>query len=161
MVEVKEMQREVCYKAHRYKVFSGVRIVVITLTKLIPSPILIAGHRGLVSYEGQFTICCGCGETVHFNQVCPKRRRVGFETTKEPIVPWADNAVSGNRSLRSDREENERGGGPTENTDGLRRRTSSRRRGTNARGQHAFDWCSVGTERRIGTRWDRRKWRPE
>jgi len=100
--EIKEMQREVWSKAYRYNVFSGVRIIVITLTKHIPSHIMIAGHRGLVSYEGQPTTCYGCGETGHFNQVCPKRRRLGFETTKEPKVSWADIAVSGNRSPRSD-----------------------------------------------------------
>ena len=74
----------------------------ITLTKRIPSHIMIAGHRGLVSYEGQPTTCCGCGEMGHFNQVWPKRRRVGVATTKEPTLPWADFAVSGTRSPRSD-----------------------------------------------------------
>ena len=99
--EIKEMQREVCSKAYHYKDFSGVRTVVITLTKHIPSHILIAGHRGLVSYEGQLTTCYDCGETGHFNQVCPKRRRVEVETTKKPRVSWADIAVDGNRSPRS------------------------------------------------------------
>jgi len=82
--EIKEMQREVWSKANRYKVFTGVRIVVITLTKHIPSHIMIAGHRGLVSYEGQPTTCYGCGETGHFNQVCPKRRRVGLKRPRSP-----------------------------------------------------------------------------
>jgi len=100
--EIKEMQQEVWSKAYRYKVFSGVRIMVITLMKHIPSHIMIAGHRGLVSYEGQPTTCYGCGETGHFNQVCPKRQRVGVETTKEPTVSWADIAVSGNRRPKSD-----------------------------------------------------------
>jgi hypothetical protein len=80
---------------------------VITLTKHIPSHIIIVGHRRLVSYEGQPTTCYGCGETGDFNQICPKRRRVGVETTKEPTVSWADIAVSGNRSPRSDGEEEE------------------------------------------------------
>ena len=103
---IKEMQREVVSKAYR-KVFSGVRIVVITLTKHIPSHIMIVGHRGLVSYEGQPVTCCGCGETGHLNQVCPKRRRVGVETTKDHTVSWADIAVSGNRSPMSDEGEKE------------------------------------------------------
>jgi len=63
---------------------------------------MMAGHRGLVSYEGQPTICYGCGETGHFKQVCPKRRRVGVATTEEPTLSWADIAVSGTRSLWSD-----------------------------------------------------------
>jgi len=102
--EVKKMQRETCYLlfvAYRYKVFSGVRIMVITLTKHIPSHKMIAGHRGLESYEGQPTTSYGCGETGHFNHVCPKRRRVGVETTKEPKVSWADKAVSGNMSPKT------------------------------------------------------------
>jgi len=60
--EINEMQRTVWSNAYRYKVFSGVRIVVITLTKHIPSHVMIAGPRVLVSYEGQPTTCYGCGE---------------------------------------------------------------------------------------------------
>ena len=74
----------------------------ITLTKHIPSYMMIEGHRGLVSYEGQPTTCCGCDETRHFNQVCPQRRRVGVATTKDPTVSRSDIAVSGTRSPRSD-----------------------------------------------------------
>ena len=79
----------------------------ITLTKHIPSHIMIAGHRGLVSYEGQLTTCYGHGEMGHFNQVCPKRQKVGFATTKEPTASWTDIAVSGTRSPRSDGGEKE------------------------------------------------------
>jgi len=63
---------------------------------------MMAGHRALVSYEGQLTTCYGCSETGYFKQVCPKRRRVGVETTKGSTLSWADVAVSGTRSLRSD-----------------------------------------------------------
>ena len=83
--EIKELPEEVWSKAYRYKI-CGLRIVVIILTKDIPSHIMIAGNRGLVLYEGQPTTCYGCGERIHLNQVCPKRRRAGFETTKEPTV---------------------------------------------------------------------------
>jgi len=100
--EIKEMQREVWSKAYRYKVFSGVRIVVITLTKHIPSHMTTARHIVLVSYEGQPTACYGRGETEHFYQVCPKRRRVRIVTTKQPTVSWADIAANGTRSPRSD-----------------------------------------------------------
>ena len=82
--------------------FNGVRIVVNTLTKQIPSHMMIAEHRGLVSYERQLTTCYGCSETGHFNQVFPKRQRMGVATTKEPTVSWSDIAVSGTRSPRSD-----------------------------------------------------------
>jgi len=95
--EIKEIQREVWCKAYRYKVFSGATIVAITSAKHIPSHIVIAGHKGLVLYEGQHTTYHGCGETGHFNQVCPKRRREGAAPTKEPAVSRADIAASGNR----------------------------------------------------------------
>ena len=101
------MQREVWSKTCRYQVSSDVRMVVITLTIHIPSHMTRAGHRGLVSYVGQPTTCYGCGETVHFNQVCPKRRRVGLAKTKEPTVSWADIAVSGIRNPRTGGEEEE------------------------------------------------------
>jgi len=53
------------------------------------------------------------------------------------------------------------GGWPTGYTDGLRRWASSRIWGSNARGQHAFEWYCVGTERRTGTVCGRRMRRPE
>jgi len=84
--EIKEIQREVWFKAYHYKVLSAVRIVVINITKHIPSHKMIAEHTGLVSYEGQPTACYGCGEMRHFNQVRIKRRRVRVETTKEPTI---------------------------------------------------------------------------
>jgi hypothetical protein len=34
----------------------------------VPSHIEVAGHRALVSYEGQPTICYGCDETEHVYQ---------------------------------------------------------------------------------------------
>jgi len=82
---------------------------------------MTAGHKSLVSYEGQHTTCYGCGETGHFNKVCPKRRRVVFETTKLPKVSWADIAVSGNRCPSSDGGVKEKEADKQEYTDGLRR----------------------------------------
>jgi len=102
------MQLESWSKAYSYKVYTGVRIIVIALMKHIPSHMTMAGDRVLISYEGQPTTCYGCGETGHFNQYCPKRRRVGVAMTKELTAPWADIAASETRSLRSDGEE---GGG--------------------------------------------------
>ena len=98
------MQLESWSKAYRYKVYTGVRIVVIALMKHIPSHMTMAGDRVLISYERQPTTCYGCGETGHFNQYCPKRRRVGVATTKELTASWPDIAASGTRSPRSDGE---------------------------------------------------------
>ena len=41
--EIKGMQRESWSKTYRYKVFNGVRIVVVTLTKHIPPHVMILG----------------------------------------------------------------------------------------------------------------------
>ena len=43
--EIKEMQRGSAFKSYRYKVFNGVRIVVITLTKNISSYMTTAGLK--------------------------------------------------------------------------------------------------------------------
>ena len=82
--EIKEMQREVWSKAYRYKVFIGVRIIVIILTKHIPSHIMIAGHRVLVSYEGQPTIRYGCGETDISTTFAPRGEEWGLKRPRSP-----------------------------------------------------------------------------
>jgi len=42
--EIRDIQEEKWSKAYRYAVANGVRIVVITLTKHIPTHLTIAGH---------------------------------------------------------------------------------------------------------------------
>jgi len=66
--EVKDVQAQTCARFYRYKVANGVRIAVMTLAEHIPSNITIAGHRALVSYEGQPMTCYRCHETGHFHQ---------------------------------------------------------------------------------------------
>ena len=55
--EIKEIQEERWSRAYRYQVANGIRVVLIALTKHIPSHMTIAGNRVLVSYEGQPTTC--------------------------------------------------------------------------------------------------------
>jgi hypothetical protein len=57
-----------------YAVDNGVRQITILLTKHIPSHLTIAGHRVLLSYDGQPATCYGCGEEGHMLQGCPRRR---------------------------------------------------------------------------------------
>jgi hypothetical protein len=108
-VEIKDIQEESWSRAYRYSVANGIRIVVIALTKHIPSHMTIAGNRVLMSYEGQPMTRYGYGETGHPYQVCPKRRRVGVAASKEPIASWADIAASGTRSQRLDFEKGKEG----------------------------------------------------
>jgi len=77
--------------------------------------------------------------------------------TKEPTISWADIAVSGTRSPRSD-------GGEEEEKEADHQRIQTgygdeyqAEDGKNTRGQQSFEWCSVGTERRTGTGCCRRK----
>jgi len=95
-------------KAYRYSVSNVILIVVIALTKYIPSHMTIAGNRFLVSYEGQPMTCYGCGDTGHLYQFCPKRRRVAVAATQRPITSWADIAINGTRSHRPHDAEEER-----------------------------------------------------
>jgi len=69
--EVKDVQVETWSHIYRYKVSNGVRTAVMTLAKHIPSTITIAGHRVLVSYDGQPMTCYRCHEAGHFHQTCP------------------------------------------------------------------------------------------
>ena len=52
--KINEMQRQIWSKTYRYKVFDGVRIAVITLTKHIPSHVMVAGHRSRKSEVGEW-----------------------------------------------------------------------------------------------------------
>jgi hypothetical protein len=88
--DVHSIQEENWTKHYRYKVSNGVRIVMMTLKKHIPSYIVIAGYRALTSYDGQPQTCYGCGDTEHIYNVCPKRR--GAKTTASATVDhtWAN-----------------------------------------------------------------------
>ena len=61
-------------KAYRYSVANGIRQVSITLTRHVPSHLTVAGHRVLISYDGQPLTCYGCGEADHMYSVCPRQR---------------------------------------------------------------------------------------
>jgi hypothetical protein len=58
----------------RYSVPNGVRQVSLHLTRHLPSHMIIAGNRVLISYEGQPVPCYGCGAIWHLHQGCPMRR---------------------------------------------------------------------------------------
>ena len=54
-----------------------IRQVSIMLTRHIPSHLTVAGHRALLSYEGQPPTCYDRGEVGHMYQACPTRQRKG------------------------------------------------------------------------------------
>lgn len=61
-------------KAYRYQVSNGIRNVQIVLTKHIPPNLTIAGHKVILTYDGQPQFCYGCGEEGHVAANCPKRQ---------------------------------------------------------------------------------------
>jgi hypothetical protein len=92
--EVLSIQDENWTKRYRYTFSNGVRIVMMTLNKHIPSHITVAGYRALSSYDGQPQTCYGCGDTEHMYNVCPKRR-LPKTTQPAPFEHTWTNIVSG------------------------------------------------------------------
>jgi len=74
--EMKDTKEELRTKAYRYKVSNGIRIVEMNLKLHLPSHMIMAGHRVLVSYEGQPSTCYACNESGHQYQNCPNRKRI-------------------------------------------------------------------------------------
>jgi hypothetical protein len=99
--EIKEIQEETWSRAYRYSVANGIRIVVISLTQHIPSHVILAGYRTLISYEGQPTTCYGCNGTGHLYQDCPRRRRERNEPNNTNKTSWAD-VASGREGIALD-----------------------------------------------------------
>jgi hypothetical protein len=87
---VQEIQVETWAKHYRYKVSNGVKIVIMTMSKHIPSYVVIDGHRALTSYDGQPHICYGCGQIDHMYHACPKRRMSKAMPTVIEKPTWAD-----------------------------------------------------------------------
>jgi hypothetical protein len=56
---VMAIQEEMWSKTYRYAVANGIRQVTIILSQHIPSHLTVAGHRVLLSYEGQPATCYG------------------------------------------------------------------------------------------------------
>jgi len=68
------------FQYHWYSVTSGVLVVSMSLNKHIPSHVVVAVYRALISYEGQPTTCHSYNEPGHLKTVCPHRRRVQVES---------------------------------------------------------------------------------
>jgi hypothetical protein len=60
------------------------------MTKLIPSHVIIVGHRTLTSYEGQPQTCYGCGQKDHMYHAYQKRRTTTATPADTGKPTWAD-----------------------------------------------------------------------
>jgi hypothetical protein len=93
--DIISIQDERWSNTYRYTVANGVKVATIKLSKHIPSHMVIAGHRTLVSYDRQPSTCYRCGETGHVHQHCPNRRRKIKPAEKKPENSWAQILVNG------------------------------------------------------------------
>ena len=92
--EIKTTQDETWFKAYRYPVANGIKVITINLTQHLPSHMAINGTR-VLTYDGQPLTCYGCGETGHMYQVCPSRHGASKETTSMTGTTWAQITVNG------------------------------------------------------------------
>jgi hypothetical protein len=97
--DVQSIQDETRAKHFRYTVSNGVRIVMMTLKKHIPSHITVAGNRAFKSYDGQPQTCYGCGDTEYMYHVCPKRRGPKIMAPAPVDHTWANIVASTTTSL--------------------------------------------------------------
>jgi hypothetical protein len=93
--EVKRIRAETWSRTNRYPVENGIRAASVALVAHIPSHLMVAGHRSLVSYDGQPPTCYGCNEKGHIYMECPKRRRVEVAGEEGRSQSWADVAARG------------------------------------------------------------------
>ena len=71
--DVQDIQDEQWSRAYRYPVANGINVATIKLHKHVPSHVIIAGYRTLVTYEGQPATCYRCGGEGHNHQQCPHK----------------------------------------------------------------------------------------
>lgn len=93
--EVQEVTHETWTNRYRYPVANGIRIVHMKLTKHIPSNMTMAGHRVLITYDGQPITCFGCGAEDHFYKDCPNRSKHTGRDAKNKQRTWATIAAGG------------------------------------------------------------------
>jgi len=92
--QVLNVQNEIWARTYRYPVANGVLQIKMTLTQHIPSHLVIAEHRVLVSYDGQPTTCYGCGDTGHIYPTCPRRQRRAILPPSTTQVTYATIAAT-------------------------------------------------------------------
>ena len=98
--DVKDIKEELWTKTYRYKVSNGIRIVEMNLKLHVPSHMIMAGHRVLVSYDGQPSICYACNEAGHQYQECPNWKRIVPPENITSTYTWDDVVMQNTRNTR-------------------------------------------------------------
>jgi hypothetical protein len=88
--EVLEIVEENWSKTYRYAVSNGIRVAITRLKKHIPSNLVIAGNKVIITYENQPMTCYGCNDIGHQTHECPKRRLTYEQQTQRTKTTWAD-----------------------------------------------------------------------
>ena len=91
--EVQEISHENWTNTYRYPVANGIRVINMKLKMHIPSNMMMAGHRVLITYEGQPITCFGCGAVDHLYIVCPNRRKQTEKAATTKNRSWANIAA--------------------------------------------------------------------
>ena len=94
------MNKRTRTRVYRYPVANGIRFAMISLARHIPSQILVAGNRELVSYDGQPMTYYGCNEAGHLYHVCAMRRRVWESVPTAAAASWTGIAAGGTGKTR-------------------------------------------------------------
>ena len=91
-VDVKYIRDELWSSAYRYKVYNGVRIVVIHLKQHMPSHLSIASNETIITYDRQAPTCFKCNETGHQQMIV--RAETGLPCLLVTSVPWNNSGES-------------------------------------------------------------------
>jgi hypothetical protein len=93
--EVKAIHEEKWPRHYPIAISNGIRVVEIQLKKHVPSHLIIAGQRALVSYDRQPFTCYGCSEEGHLYSECPRRMTRMIRATSFGAVTWAEKVRNG------------------------------------------------------------------
>lgn len=93
--EIQGITNENWTNRYRYPVANGIRLINMKLTKHIPSNLMMAGHRVLITYDGQPITCYGCGAEDHFYIDCPNRSKQTRSDMTRKRKTWATVAATG------------------------------------------------------------------
>jgi hypothetical protein len=84
------------------EVSNGIRSVELNLKTDVPSHMLIAGHRVLISYDGQPLTCYNCNEKGHQYKECPYRRSPTPSNTSIRTASWSHMVKHGTKRQQTD-----------------------------------------------------------
>ena len=93
--DVKGIKEEQWSRIYRYSVSNGIRIVEVNLRTHVPSHVIIAGYRVLITYEGQPTTFYDYNEQSHQFIECPYRMSSNPSHTSTRAESWVDAVTRG------------------------------------------------------------------